>query len=79
MTGTSLCWAFLVFLLCLFQQRAQRLDRNAECSPGESIHVGEIDSNHFTLGVEHPTAAPVGGGRVVDEFVADHVAKMSIS
>lgn len=68
----------LVRALGLLQKRAERSDGDAESAAGESIHVGGVDADHFTFGVEdRASAATVCSGSVVDEFVAHDIAKVS--
>src|SRR5271169_985700 len=72
------CDPGLAWGLGFLQQGTEGVHGNAESASGESVHVGGIDSDDFASGVEYgSTTAAVGGGRVVDELVADDVAKMS--
>jgi hypothetical protein len=48
------------FTLCLLQQGTQRLDGNSERSSRESVHVREINADHFASGIEHRTATATG-------------------
>ena len=62
------------------QEGAQGIDRDAEGAPGEAVHVGGVDADHFSLHVEHGAAASaMGRGSVVDQLVADDVAEMPAS
>ncbi|SPE28436.1 exported hypothetical protein [Acidobacteriia bacterium SbA2] len=68
----------LACVLGFLQEGTQGVDGDSERASGEAVHVGGVDADDFTFGVEHgAAAAAVGGGGVVNELVADYVAEMS--
>jgi hypothetical protein len=65
--------------LGFLHQRAKRIDGDTERAASKSVHVGGVDADYFSFDVEDRTAtAAVSGGCVVDQFVADQVAEMSL-
>src|SRR5579864_9542746 len=68
----------LLLFFCFLQQRSQSFNGDAEIPARKAVHVGGVDADDFSLGVEdRAAAAAVGSGRVIDQLVADHVAEMA--
>ena len=59
-------------------QGLQGPDGDADRSAGEAIEVSGVHSDHFATRIEHRTAAAaVGGGRVIDQLVADDISQVA--
>src|SRR5216684_1733398 len=68
----------LLALLCRCDQRPQGLYRHAQSTAGEAVNVGLVDTDDLALRVEpRAAAAPLGGGCVVNQFVANHISQVS--